>query len=380
MLNNLLSLKQIVLALVVIAHGRLLLPCFLELLLLIHNLVSLCLHFCVLYFHETVQVLTIALLLSCVVGRFRFLSVLNLRLQVVERGVLLQSLFVCHVFDHVVGLFRTEVGLLVRDFFLPSYATLLLLLSNLAQDVVLVLFVGLQLELTLGLHEHLLLLDVAEELVALRLALCLQVSKVVLETVVRSLPGLSFALVGVFSLPLHMTIDSIRTLCVHHGRVSGVECVGNVFPIERPANDIVKFGVAVAVQLSIVRYALFVEVQVHVHGRGHDVRRGHDGSAVALVDRAVAQMAHTRRSVLRLVDMGALHGLPVLGVSGSSRRVLECLSGLGDGLALAGAVAEDGVAIVAPLLPILCRWLAEGALSRLGDLALEAVHRDLRDI
>ena len=271
MLNNLLSLKQIVLALVVIAHGRLLLPCFLELLLLIHNLVSLCLHFCVLYFHETVQVLTIALLLSCVVGRFRFLSVLNLRLQVVERGVLLQSLFVCHVFDDVVGLLGAEVGLLVGDFFLTSCATLLLLLGDLAQDVVLVLFVGLQLELTLGLHEHLLLLDVAEELVALRLPLTLQVSKVVLETVVRGLPRLSFPLVRVFSLLLHVTIDGIRTLCVHHDRVSGVECVGNVFPIQRTANDIVKFGVTMTVQLSIVRNALFVEFQVHICRRGHDV-------------------------------------------------------------------------------------------------------------
>ena len=380
MLNNLLSLKQIVLALVVIAHGRLLLPCFLELPLLIHNLVSLCLHFCVLYFHETVQVLTIALLLSCVVGGFRVLSVLNLRLQVVERGVLLQSLFVCHVFDHVVGLLRAEVGLLVGDFFLTSYATLLLLLSNLAQDVILVLFVGLQLELTLGLDEHLLLLDVAEELVTLRFALTLQVSKVVLEAVVRSLPGLSFALVGVFSLPLHMTIDSIRTLSVHHDRISGVECVGNVFPIKRTANDIVKFGVTMAVQLSIVRNAIVVEFQVDIHGGGHDVRSGHDRSAVTLVDGAVAEMSHTRRSVLRLVDMCALHGLPVLGVSSSSRCILECLSGLGDGLALAGAVAEDGVAIVAALLPILCRWLAEGSFLRLGDLALERVHRDLRHI
>jgi len=229
--NNLLSFKQVVLALVVIAHGRLLLPCFLELALLIHNLVSLCLHFCVLYFHETVQVLTIALLLSCVVGGARFLSMLNLRLKVVENRVLLQSLFVCHVFHHVVGLLGTEVGFLVSNFFFTSQATFLLLFRNLTQDIVLVLFVGLQLELTLGLDKHLFLTDVSKELVTLVLSLTLQVSKVVFEAVVSCLPGLSFALVGVFSLPFHMAIDSIRTLSVHHDRVASVECIRNVFPI-----------------------------------------------------------------------------------------------------------------------------------------------------
>ena len=57
-----LSLKQVVLGFVVIAHRSLLFPRFLELPLVIHNFVPLCLHFCVLDLYETVQVLAVALL------------------------------------------------------------------------------------------------------------------------------------------------------------------------------------------------------------------------------------------------------------------------------------------------------------------------------
>jgi len=62
-----LSLKHVILRFVVVPHGSLLFPSFLELALVVANLVSLCLHFGVLYLHETVQILAIALLLGSVV-------------------------------------------------------------------------------------------------------------------------------------------------------------------------------------------------------------------------------------------------------------------------------------------------------------------------
>ena len=68
---------------------------------------------------------------------------LDLSFEVGEDSVLLKSVLVCHVFDDVVGLFRAEVWLLVRDVFLALAAAPLLVFFNLFQDVILVFSVGL---------------------------------------------------------------------------------------------------------------------------------------------------------------------------------------------------------------------------------------------
>ena len=79
--------------------------------------------------------------------------------------------------------------------------------------------------------EHLLFLDIAEELITLGFALTLQVAKVVLKTVVRGFTGFALALVGVFTHPLHVTVNSVRALSVHHGWVTRVIGIGDVFTV-----------------------------------------------------------------------------------------------------------------------------------------------------
>lgn len=80
--------------------------------------------------------------------------------------------------------------------------------------------------------KHLRLLNVAEELVALVLALVLQVSQVVLEPVVSCFARLSLTLVGVFALSLHVAVHGIWTLCVHHEWVASMEGVRNVLAVQ----------------------------------------------------------------------------------------------------------------------------------------------------
>jgi len=238
-LNNILSLKQVIPGFVVITHGSLLFPSLLELPLVIHNLFSLCLHLGVLFGHETVEVLPIALLFSRIVGVLLLLAMLYLRLQVVFHCVRLKPALVSEILDHVVTLLGTEVGLLVGDLFLAHLPPRLPVCFHLGQDVLLVSLVRLKLEPTFCLLEHLLLFNVAEELVTLVLALALQVAQVVLEPVVGSFACLSLALVGVFALPLHVAVHGIWTLSVHHQWVAGVERVRNVLAVERPANYVV---------------------------------------------------------------------------------------------------------------------------------------------
>ena len=108
-----LSLKQVVLLFVVVAHGRLLLPRFLELTLVVHNFVSLRLHFCVLHLHKQVQVFSVELLSMRLVRLLLLLPMFNLSNEVVVHGVRHPAIFIGHVLDHVVGLFRPEVILLV---------------------------------------------------------------------------------------------------------------------------------------------------------------------------------------------------------------------------------------------------------------------------
>jgi len=113
LLNNILSLKLVVSVLLVVTHGSLLFPSLLELPFVIHNLISLCLHFRVLNGHKQVQVLAVALLLSKSVGDLGIMLVLDLVFQIVQDCVFLQPVLIYLVFNHVVGLLRPKVRLLV---------------------------------------------------------------------------------------------------------------------------------------------------------------------------------------------------------------------------------------------------------------------------
>lgn len=75
-------------------------------------------------------------------------------------------MFVLEVIDHFSGLFGTKVRLLVLDLLFSCFHSSDLLVSDLRQDEFLVLLISLQLELSLGVDEHLLLADVTKESVA----------------------------------------------------------------------------------------------------------------------------------------------------------------------------------------------------------------------
>lgn len=206
--------------------------------------------------------------------------------------MLLETFLVDEVLDHVMRLFRPEMRLLVGDVILALSSTLLFVLRNLIKNVLLVGLIGLELELALGLFKHLFLFDVAEELVALVFALILQVSQVVFEPVVGSLAGFAFALVRVLTLTLHMAVDSVRTLRIHHERISRVESIGDVLAVERAADHIVQLAVAVAIESTVVRDTIAVVVEVNVHGRRDASVRLDQGSAVAGVHSGVAHVLH----------------------------------------------------------------------------------------
>jgi len=157
--------------------------------------------------------------------------VLHLGLQVVQDGVLHQAIFIGHVLDHVMGLFGSEVRFLIKELFLPHLSSRLLVFFDLTENVVLVLHVFIQRELTLRLHQHLLLFDVAEELVPLRLSLILDVPEIVLKPVVSRLPGLPFPLISMLSLLLHVRVNRVGTLRVHHDRVACVISIVDVLAV-----------------------------------------------------------------------------------------------------------------------------------------------------
>jgi len=212
LLYNLLSLKLVVSILLVVAHGGLLLPSLLELAFVIHDLISLCLHFSVLDLNETVQVLSVALFLGNLVCDLSIFSMLDLCLQVVQLCVFLQSLLIGEVFDDIGGLLRSEVGLLVQKFFHSSASTRIFVRINLLLDILLVHAVGLNSGLVLFLLQDLLFPDVAKELVALVLPLRLQVTQVVFEPVVGGCASAALTLVGMFALLLHVGVDGVGTL------------------------------------------------------------------------------------------------------------------------------------------------------------------------
>lgn len=124
----------------------------------------------------------------------------------------------------------------------------MLLVSHLGQDEFLVLPVGLELELSLGVDEHLLLADVTEESVAFLLTRLLEANEVIFEAVVGLLLGLLGLTVDLLSLVFIMTINGIGTLSVQESRIPGVVGIRNILSVEGAADNVVQLAVGVTVQ------------------------------------------------------------------------------------------------------------------------------------
>lgn len=169
-------------------------------------------------------------------------------------------------------------------------------------------------ELALSLDQHLLFLDVAEELVTLALTLALEVAKVVFETVVSFLSGFFVGLVGMFSLLLHVGVDGVGALRVHHERVASVVLVRDVLAVNRLADNVVQLAVTVPIEGTVIGNTSLVEVKIGFLDSGHQSRRSvDDGGPVAVVNGLVLEVLKAGRSVLRLVNVSSSHCLPILG-------------------------------------------------------------------
>jgi len=116
------------------------------------------------------------------------------------------------------------------------------------------------------------------------------------------------------SLLLHMGVDGIGSLRVHHEGVASVVRVRDVLAVNRLADDVVQLAITVTVESTVVGDAGLVEVEAGFLDAGHQARGGvDDGGPVAVVNGLVSEVIEAGGGVLRLVDVGGLHGLPVLG-------------------------------------------------------------------
>lgn len=287
-----LSLENVIVSFVVVPHGSLLFPSLLQLAFFVANLVSLSLHFGVLRLHKTVKILAIALSFAGRVHVVGLFSVLHLGFEVGENRVFLQPISVCHFFDDLGSLFGSEVRLLVEELLFTVLSARFLVLGDLIQNVVLVALVSLELEGTSGLLQHLLLLDIAKELIALAFPLVLQIPQVILESVVRGLARLPLSQVVLFALVLVVGVDGIGALGVHHEGVAGVVGIADVFSVEGAADDVVQVLVRVSIKRTIVRHKIPIVVQVHIHRTGHLLRNADNRSAIVHINRLVTRMFH----------------------------------------------------------------------------------------
>jgi hypothetical protein len=152
------------------------------------------------------------------------------------------------------------VRLLVFDLLGTLDSASMLLVSHLGQDEFLVLPVGLELELSLGVDEHLLLADVTEESVAFLLTRLLEANEVIFEAVVGLLLGLLGLAVDLLSLVLIMTVNGIGTLSVQESGVPGVVGVRNILSVEGAADNVVQLAVGVTVQAAFFSCSISLNV------------------------------------------------------------------------------------------------------------------------
>ena len=166
---------------------------------------------------------------------------------------------------------------------------------DLAQNVVFVLHVFVDLELFCLLDQHLFFLDVAEELVPLPLSLALHVPQVVFEPVVRVFAHLALALVRVLALLFHVGVDGVGALGVHHDWVAGVVGVAIIFTIQRLRNNVVQLRVSMLVKCPLRRDPCFVKIKVDIKRIRHDpVRFILNSRRAVLVNVRVAHVLHPR--------------------------------------------------------------------------------------
>ena len=147
---------------------------------------------------------------------------LDLGLQVAEGGLLLLLLLAVESVNDFRGLLGAEVRFLVLDVLHALCLATQLVVQNLLLDEFLVLPVGLQLELTLGLHEHILLVDVLKEHVAFVFAQLLGLVQVALETLVGLVARLLLDGVDVLALVLGVVVNAVGARRVHEVGVAGV--------------------------------------------------------------------------------------------------------------------------------------------------------------
>lgn len=150
--------------------------------------------------------------------------------------------------------------LLVFDLLSTLDSASMLLVSHLGQDEFLVLPVGLELELSLGVDEHLLLADVTEESVAFLLTRLLEANEVIFEAVVGLLLGLLGLAVDLLSLMLIMTVNGIGTLSVQESGVPGVVGVRNILSVEGAADNVVQLAVGVTIQAAFFSSSISLNV------------------------------------------------------------------------------------------------------------------------
>jgi len=141
----------------------------------------------------------------------------------------------------------------------------------------------------------LLLLDVAEELVTLVSTLGSQVKQVILKAAVSGLPCLPLTLVSMFAHALHVAVDCVGTLGIHHKWVSRVVSVRNVFTVYRLADSVVQLLITVSVEGSLIGDTLFVEEHVDFLNTRHQTGRfSHAGGESAHVSCLVFKVVQAR--------------------------------------------------------------------------------------
>merc|ERR1719469_958901 len=112
-------------------------------------------------------------------------------------------------------------------------------------------------------------------------------------------------------------------------------------------------------------------VQVIVHSASHLVSNANNGRAVVVIHRLVANVIHAGRHILRFVDVGDLHSLPVfLGDAAAGFVLVNELFDSGFVILKLGCLLDDGV-VSSGAARASRGGIGVGALFATDDLILE---------
>jgi len=125
------------------------------------------------------------------------------------------------------------------------------------------------------------------------------------------------------------------------------------------------------VQRPIIGHIRSVMVQIVIHSASHLLGNANNGRAVVVVHGLVANVIHTRRHILGLVDMRDLHSLPVfLGDAAASLVLVTELFDSGFVILKLGCLLDDGV-VSSGAARASRGGIGVGALFATDDLILE---------